>query len=413
MQLICQILLFVSFTYSTSSNNDPSEIIDSNGHETDIIHEIKHVSNKVTKGFHSVRTNLSYKFGKKKSLDESFQIIKQLRRNKTIPEQYKYALVPVSNSPLACLKNKRKSCFINASIQMLFSSKYFVDLITDPVYEDIKVFKVMKTIYIKMGHHNLIEEYRRLWTLLAGLGKKSNKLTDRTSSSIRRMMTRQCMKMLFKQSDTAEFTYQLLSKMNQYQVSSPFEYTYAHDVYCSKHDHTFTVELTCISFINVLPYTPIEKQILTFCEDLITEKEYRNSFNHINTHTCRYEKRRSYFTTIPKMVFIHVERVLYERNATYYKNYIKIPREIRAFNTCYELRSFIMHYGRANGGHFVCVTRTNHGWYYVDDDKHYFIPNIETFTMRNKDVYLLLYESKDNVMRDDEQHSNRSTNIVQ
>lgn len=350
--------------------------------------DCKNKMNAVNSSKHT-RNRTDRNAGKCDTLDSRMSVFNTIADTHTNPADSSTVLIPLNDSPLPRLPNNGMACFVNSSVQMLFSSKLFTKYVTDPAYRHIEVFIIMNDIHKHMMHRSIIEEYRKLWVLLFGTKEE---WTDGVVVDIDELSVKYHKHMLAKQNDASEFVHLLLSAMDKCAGLSPFVYTHAWDVHCNVHGRTFTVEHTYNSFINILPYGPVADQVSSFCKNIVYDNKYENSKEHDHTCLCVYEMMKSYYTTIPKMVFVQVERVLYEKNVLYDKSAVDIPMELHIFDTSYVLVSFIMHYGQADDGHFVCVTRKNDMWYYADNDDHYLIPDIDVFIRQNTAVYLLLYE---------------------
>jgi len=93
----------------------------------------------------------------------------------------------------------------------------------------------------------------------------------------------------------------------------------------------------------------------------------------------------------PEYLFIHLKR--FDNNLRKINTDIKIPFETNIYDNLYRLKGFIIHYGNFYAGHYVCYCKRNKGWYLYDDSNCSIVSKDE-IKKQVKNAYILMFKKK-------------------
>ncbi|ELQ74580.1 ubiquitin thiolesterase, putative peptidase C19 [Trachipleistophora hominis] len=283
------------------------------------------------------------------------------------------------------LPNKQSNCFFNASIQMLYASQSFVDFIKS---DSLKSLCSMETL--RLIHDMLKKNEKNVWDVFLKLCASSKKLIPYGNI------------LEVKQHDAVDFLVDLFEEIwnmagdKSIHLEYPFAFISNEISICATCQKPTSIKQFENCYVLDLKAEPsINSQLVMFnCleEDIrsgnIKRCKHVYSCEHTNTilKTC---------ANVPKLIIIRIERNIFDSVLQKTKkNVAPIDTEehITINTRDYRLKSFIMHFGEDNAGHFTAVVRKGIKWYHVNDDVIGLINDIHRFLKGNPYTYLLLYQ---------------------
>lgn len=93
----------------------------------------------------------------------------------------------------------------------------------------------------------------------------------------------------------------------------------------------------------------------------------------------------------PKYFILQLKRFNHGINATKINTLVDIPIELSINDANYKLRSFIVHSGGLNGGHYVSFGLNNNEWFLYNDNAVSLINDINYLNQQLRSAYILLY----------------------
>lgn len=96
--------------------------------------------------------------------------------------------------------------------------------------------------------------------------------------------------------------------------------------------------------------------------------------------------------SLPKYLILHLKRFKFNSHCLLkIHDDIKINVISKFNNVIYQLKAFVIHYGQYNGGHYISVVTRNDKWYVCDDSSIREISLIDALDM-SKQAYIVLYK---------------------
>jgi hypothetical protein len=135
--------------------------------------------------------------------------------------------------------------------------------------------------------------------------------------------------------------------------------------------------------LNLSTHIPSNINITEFNDDNLWNVRKNNS-------NIKYKYKIDELTIInSQLLFVHINRIIYDYSNERHvksKSLAKIQNKITLGNgNSKSLHSIIIHNGRENGGHYICLFKCNNKWYEFDDLKKD-IKIIGTFTEISKNI---------------------------
>lgn len=265
------------------------------------------------------------------------------------------------------LRNLHNTCYLNACLQLLTHSGYFVYKILE---KENKLNTVEKTIL------QLILEK---WT--------SNNKTFNPTKIQKSIAKRNSIFELGPQNDSSESMVFLLDLFENKVLLNTFENKFNSIRECKACNNTFErIETFNILSLDMSP---------SFNESLDIFQTTENMDGKVNCDICKKKQdfTRTYkIDTLANNLIIHMKRFI-PRNNRYIKNNnpINIQNILNINGYSYELRGIIAHSGRMEGGHYYFIGKNLINEWIMYDDLSCYKTNID-MDLYEKLGYIFLYE---------------------
>lgn len=233
--------------------------------------------------------------------------------------------------------NIGNTCFMNAGLQLLFSCKEFREYINN---NNGTLINLIKDI---MNSINNPTNFKREFSSNHPMFKGSN------------------------QHDSHEFLVYLLDDLIEEVSTDIFKLVY-------KQTYTDTVYLN--DNIIQLP--------------IVADTLLKNIYNFFSQENIEGKTKILKLNKCPKCLVISFKR--FGNDGRKISRDIYSPEKFNLHKYTYKLRSFVLHMGTANGGHYVAYFRNKHDWFLCNDASITKCNNIQTQLPK---AYILLYERYD------------------
>ena len=279
--------------------------------------------------------------------------------------------------------NNGNSCYMNSGIQMLLSCKIFNNIInSDSIKFKSNILKLYKDFLNDYYNSN---KYVNIINIKKILLSKNNNYNNNEQQDSHEFLI-----------DFIEILENELKKENNIKIlnfdnknitSIIFDTHISSIIYCQDtNEKSKNITKEKILSIPILNKNNINIQncLDEYSKIEVLKDDYKWKSDKTNNYHNAY--KRLYYKCIPKYFIIQLQRFFYD--STKNNKYVEINDEITIHDIRLSLRSFIIHIGNLNYGHYICLKNINNIWYKCDDENIKIINNIKEYF---KYAYILLY----------------------